>query len=496
MSTTIVALKRAVGYQRVSSTGQTGERHSSLDTQKVRFDQYCHRLNLLPVTSFVDVVSGKRDDRKEYLRMVNYVMGGGADVIIVQFLDRFGRNPREILQRYWQLQDFNVSVVATDEDIQEELILLIRAGIAGAESKRTSERVRSNMGTAVARGVQAGRPPFGLKPVREIKGGTVETRWELDPVEAPIVREMFRLAVEENLGQKATADRLTQLGYRARGGRPFATYTIARILSNEALAGNLVYGKRPKKGNPQQELVRVEGFFPAILSQEEWQCLEQRLSIRRESSRGKTHSSDYLLSGILRCGHCRGPMAGKQSAAYKGKHYRNYACSRAMKSKALCSVYNGHSVSQLEPAVLEYLGRFSDPTQVKEHLAAIQTRELADKEAELAGAEQALGKLEGRFLQHLDLLQRGVITEVEFVKANESARSQAGALEVQRDELKAWVTAQRERVSAAERLPGAIGSFLEDFQGMEVRQQKAQLQTILKAAYVYQDDRLELEFRG
>jgi site-specific DNA recombinase len=468
-----------------------------LDTQKAHFDQYCQRLNLLPVASFVDIVSGKRDDRKEYLRMVDYVMQGGADVIVVQFLDRFSRNPREILQRYWQLQDFKVSVVATDEDIREELILLIRAGIAGAESKRTSERVRSNMGTAVAKGVQAARPPFGLKPVREIKGGTIETRWELHPVEAPIVREMFRLATEENLGFKATADRLTQLGYRSREDRPFASHTIERVLNNEAIAGNLVYGKRPKKGNPQQELVRVEGFFPAILSESEWQCLQQRLSIRRESSRGKTHSSDYLLSGILRCGHCGGPMAGKRSAAYKGNHYRNYACSRAMKSRALCSNYNGHSAVKVEPAVLEYLGRFSDPELAKEHLAAVQTRELADKESELAGVEQALSRFEEQFLKLLDLLQRDVITEAEFVKANESARNQAGALGSRRDELKTWVTAQREHVSAAERLPGAIGSFLESFQGMEVRQQKAQLQTILKAAYVYQDkNAIELEFRG
>ena len=286
------------------------------------------------------------------------------------------------------------------------------------------------------------------------------------------------------------------MGYVGREGRPFAAHTIDRVLNNEALMGDLVCGKRPKKVNPQQELVRVEGFFPAILSKSEWGRLQERLTIRRESSRGRTHSSDYLLSGILRCGHCRGPMAGKRSAAYKGKHYRNYACSRAMKSQALCSFYNGHSVVKIERAVLEYLGQFSDPELVKEHLAAVQTRELADKEAELAGAELALGKLEGQFLQHLDPLQRKVISESEFVKANESARIQAGALEARRDELKSWVGEQRERVSAAERLPGAIGSFLEDFQGMEVRQQKAQLQTILKAAYVNKDKTIELEFRG
>ena len=218
--------------------------------------------------------------------------------------------------------------------------------------------------------------------------------------------------------------------------------------------------------------------------------------MRRESARRRTHSRDYLLSGILRCGHCGGPMAGKRSAAYKGRHYRNYACSRAMKSRAFCSYYNGHSVLKVERAVLDYLAQFSDPELVKEHLAAVQTKELADKEAELAGAEQALSTLEGQFLQHLDLLQREVISEPEFVKANESARTQSAALQARRNELQEWVAEQRERVSAAERLPGAIGSFLEDFQQMEVRQQKAQLQTILKAAYVDRDDRLDLEFRG
>ena len=90
--------------------------------------------------------------------MLGYVEEGGADVIVVQFLDRFGRNPREILQRFWQLQGHGVSVVATDEDLQEELLLLLRAGMAGAESRRTSERVRANMSRVVEKGVQAGRP--------------------------------------------------------------------------------------------------------------------------------------------------------------------------------------------------------------------------------------------------------------------------------------------------------------------------------------------------
>ena len=47
--------------------------------------------------------------------------------------------------------------------------------------------------------------------------------------------------------------------------------------------GTLAYGERPRKGNSEQDLVRVEGFFPAILTGNEWQLLQERLSIRRES---------------------------------------------------------------------------------------------------------------------------------------------------------------------------------------------------------------------
>ena len=241
--TTSIKTKRAVGYLRVSSPGQTGERHSSLETQEARFQEYCQRNDSTPVATFTDVVSGRRDDRAEYRRMLEYVMDGGADTVVVQFLDRFGRNPREILQRYWQLQDSGVSVIATDEDIKDELLLLIKAGIAGAESRRTSERVKANMSRAVQKGVHAARAPFGLKRVYQGR----ETKWEIDPLEAPVLREMYRLAVEENLGYKRIGDTLTGMGYRARGGRPFASFTVQRILSNEALVSTLAYGKQCKK---------------------------------------------------------------------------------------------------------------------------------------------------------------------------------------------------------------------------------------------------------
>jgi site-specific DNA recombinase len=418
-------------------------------------------------------------------------------VVIVKFIDRFGRNPREILRRYWELEEHRIEVIATDEDISEELVLLVKAWSAGAESEKNSERVRANMGTAIKKGIHVGRPPFGFKSIKDIKGETVTVRWELDPVEAPIAREMYRLATEENLGYKAIADKLTGQGHRAHGGRPFAAYTVEGILTNPALMGTLVYGRKPRKGNPQMNLVEIPDFFPAILSPEEWQKLRERQRIRGESARGRAHSSEYLLSGIAKCGHCGGPMVGKAGYSYKGKQYKNYYCSQATKSRALCSIYNGHSAAKLENAILEYLGEFSDPFRVRQHLTMEEKQDTEKYEVELKQVEKRLTELEVQFLTQLDgLLKRKILNEQEFTKANEIARSQKASLEARKEELSALLSQARANEALIEKVPKAILAFEEAFQGLEPRQQKAHIQTILKAAHIYKDGKIELEFRG
>jgi DNA invertase Pin-like site-specific DNA recombinase len=111
--------------------------------------------------------------------MLEFVRQGNADLIMVKFLDLFGRNYKEILRRIWELQEQGIEVIATDEDIQEEIVLMIKTWSAGAESRKNSERVRANTGTAIDKGIHVGRPPYGLRPVKDIEGDTVTLHWEL-----------------------------------------------------------------------------------------------------------------------------------------------------------------------------------------------------------------------------------------------------------------------------------------------------------------------------
>jgi len=145
-------------------------------------------------------------------------------------------------------------------------------------------------------------------------------------------------------------------------------------------------------------------------------------------------------------------------------------------------------------AVLEYLGQFSDPELVKQHIEAADREEMSTRELELNDVEAGLVELDAQFTQNLGFLRRGVLNEQEFVKANKMARDQMSGLHERRESLAQWVDEQKERSAARDRTPGLIETFLEDFEAMDPRVRKSHLQTILKAAHISRDT-IELEFR-
>lgn len=492
---TTIAHKNYVGYTRVSTDKQVGEGHSSLETQEARIRKVTSSSGGLLVKLFSDVQSGRRNDRTEYLNMVRYVIEEEVDVVLVQYLDRFGRNPQEILQRIWELKANGVSVEATDQDITDELVLLLMAGMAGHESKRTSERVRANMGNIIRRGTHSGAAPYGFKPIRKIVDGRARVvRWEIDEAEGEIVREMARLSTDENLGFKAIADNLNERGMKRESGH-WVPSSIQHILRNPVLKGMMVYGRKPKTGNPQGEVIEVPGVFPPILTDDEWDALQQRMDIRKGAPRGSVHKSDYLLSGITRCGHCGGPMSGKSGSAYKGRRYTSYVCTRANRAREECAYYNGHASKKLETAVLEYLGQFSDPKRVKELLSASSKSGLTRKKRELKRLEKRLVGLDSDFQKNLEYLKKGLLNEEEFGAANVLRRDERAKTGIRLTTLREELASAESAQENASALPAQIGSFLKSFEKLEVRKAKAILQTILESAHIWRDGKIELKFR-
>ena len=477
---TTVQTKTTVGYFRVSTAAQAGERNVSLDVQRDAYLNYCRVNHRDRGATFVDVASGRRDRRPQYRAMLEYVAANEVDEVIVLYLDRFGRRPQEILTRYWGLMDHGTEVISINEDLKEELMLLLRAGVAGQDSKRLGERVSMALQKAAAKGSLVNKLPFGYVKVRDQH----EERVEQVPKEAEVIREAYHLAVIDNKGYKAIADTLNARGHRTKRGALFATQSIKLILTNPAIVGHMVF-------RGATATVEHRDLYPAILTDGEWAKLQDRLKIRRESQRGKASTSDYLLSGILRCGSCGGAMAGSSKGPGKP---RFYICANSKMSKARCEG-NSHHREPLEEAILAHLGQYSDPEIVRQLLEA-QGQETDHRAAqELATVDKRLGELEQAFLNDLDRVDRGILTESEYVKRQEVRREEQEGLQSRKVDLEVAVATQQDMEAQAATVPVKVASFLEDFQGMDVRQAKAILQGILQAAHVWSDGRIELEFR-
>ena len=132
---------------------------------------------------------------------------------------------------------------------------------------------------------------------------------------------------------------------------------------------------------------------------------------------------------------------------------------------------------------------------MRELLDASEKQEVRRRGAELKQVERRLAEVEADFAKNLALLKRDVLDEEEFRKANEARRDERARLMGRQTELAEWLTEQRDRQEAVGTLPTRVRSFLKDVQALDTRRSKALLQTILSAAHVYRDGRIELEFR-
>jgi len=114
-----------------------------------------------------------------------------------------------------------------------------------------------------------------------------------------VVRMMFEWA-SEGVGRYRIAMRLNELGLPTKTGSKWRPQGVGRVLENPAYTGIQFYApKRTSKvrcrklkdtANPSSEVIRIDGFTPAIISKELYDLVQDRVRARRtvvEGSEGQ-----------------------------------------------------------------------------------------------------------------------------------------------------------------------------------------------------------------
>ena len=144
---------------------------------------------------------------------------------------------------------------------------------------------------------------------------------QVDPTTAPVVKEIFQSSLMGN-GLKEICKELNSRGITNRGKRWYKS-GLAYLLSNEAYTGTAVWG-RTIKGKKADDPVRVEEAWPALVSKELFDAVQQGMRERAPNvQRPGIVGSTYLLSGLLKCGACGRTYIGQKA---KGGRFAYYIC--------------------------------------------------------------------------------------------------------------------------------------------------------------------------
>ena len=145
-----------VSYLRVSTTKQ-GASGLGLEAQRKAVADYLNGGDWTLLGEYVEVESGRKNDRPELLKALEHCRLTGAKLVIAK-LDRLSRNAHFLIG----LQEAGVPFVAADMPNANELTVGIMALVAREERKAISSRTKAALAAAKERGVNpygGGRPP-------------------------------------------------------------------------------------------------------------------------------------------------------------------------------------------------------------------------------------------------------------------------------------------------------------------------------------------------
>lgn len=385
---------KAVIYARYSSDNQ---REESIEGQLRECTAYCKKNDITVLRTYIDrAMSAKTDHRPDFQRMIKDSAKGLFDVIIVWKLDRFARNRYDSAHYKAQLRKYGVKVLSATENISDgpEGIILesMLEGMAEYYSAELSEKViRGHTENALKCKYNGGTPTFGYIIDKDMQ-------YQIDPRTAPAVLEMFTM-YDKGATMKEIVARMGERGVTTVRGKKIDLNFMARLLKNRKYIGEYSY----------RHIVTPNGI-PAIVPQDLFDRVQQRLAVNRKAPARHKAEDDYLLTTKLFCGTCGAMMVGESgTSSSKGRKYHYYRCVNTKKRRACDAKHKTVRKLSLENAVINaVMAKIMDDNFVEyvaDAVMDIQSRE----SSVLPALRKQLEEAESGITNMLNAIQMGII---------------------------------------------------------------------------------------
>ena len=299
----------AVIYARYSSDKQTEQ---SIEGQLRYCHAYAERMGYNVVGEYIDrAMSGTKDNRPEFQRMIADAPKKVFQFIIVWKLDRFSRNRYDSAIYKSRLKKYGVRVISATEGIGDSRESIILEAVLEASAEMYSAQLGENAARGMRENAIKGLTTGGNIPL----GYKIEDKHlVIDERTAPIVRYIFALRKDGNT-KTEIVNACNERGYKTKTGRTFYTNALHAILTNRMYIGDYTY-----KGE-------IERSCPAIVDEDVFREVQKKeIVTKRAKGQKPTGEVVYPLSGKVFCGYCKKPMVGDCGTSRNGGVYNYYTC--------------------------------------------------------------------------------------------------------------------------------------------------------------------------
>lgn len=346
---------QATAYLRLSYTDDRSVESDSIANQKKLIEDFVTAHPDIEVISerVDDGYSGVLFDRPAFQEMMNDIITGKVNCVIVKDLSRLGREYIETGRYLRQVfPAYGVRFIAVNDGIDtaneqsgDDLQISLKNLLNDTYCRDISVKTRSALLTKRQNGDYVGACPiYGYRKDPENKNHLI-----IDEDAARVVRDIYRRRID-GASAKHIAEELNRLGvlspmaYKDSRGIPHPTggyadvpdakwsaQAVIRILREETYTGVLLQGRQETRNHklkdivrkPKEDWVRVENAHDPIIPRQKFELVQRITSLdTRTAPDGETV---YLFSGLLVCGCCGGRMTRKVNRV-KGKEYIYYFC--------------------------------------------------------------------------------------------------------------------------------------------------------------------------
>ena len=213
-------MKKSIAYYRVS-TAKQGISGLGIDAQKAAVATFLKGADLL--AEFVEVESGKKNQRTELSRAIASAKAQGATLVIAK-LDRLSRNAGFI----FALRDSGVDFVCCDIPDANTLTVGIFAVIAQHERETISKRTKDALQAKKAKGEKLGTPENLTEEVR-VMGVQARQRNAREHSGSRQATALIMSRRAQNVSFTQIAKELNNLNFVARRGGTFNQKQVQRL---------------------------------------------------------------------------------------------------------------------------------------------------------------------------------------------------------------------------------------------------------------------------